>query len=244
VDNDQDRHEIDRRLFEALFTALRSARGMPSSVDTFKAMLEQAGLDAYWPEIRAAILERAKNAAGRPCCEECGVPNRSKIMRDADGDEDSVIIILTIAHLDHAPENCDPSNLRAWCQRCHNRYDAPMRRAGNQGLRPSATRQRRSIHLPGDDQWLESVPFTPSYSPTRHLPKGARVLIVGIWTQCELVTPAESASMRQQSRSLPARRYGNRQLDVKTGGLARFDGPNDGPNIPDAEASMGPYLTV
>jgi hypothetical protein len=35
VDNDQDRHEIDRRLFEALFTAGRSALGMPSSVDTF-----------------------------------------------------------------------------------------------------------------------------------------------------------------------------------------------------------------
>jgi hypothetical protein len=37
---------------------------------------------------------------------------------------------LTVAHLDHKPENCAPSNLRAWCQRCHNTYDAPMRRAG------------------------------------------------------------------------------------------------------------------
>jgi len=41
-----------------------------------------------------------------------------------------VRIILTVAHLDHQPENCDPDNLRAWCQRCHNAYDAPMRRAG------------------------------------------------------------------------------------------------------------------
>ena len=24
-------------------------------------------------------------------------------------------------------ENCDPSNLKALCQRCHNRYDAKMR---------------------------------------------------------------------------------------------------------------------
>lgn len=41
-----------------------------------------------------------------------------------------VRIVLTVAHLDHQPENCDPSNLKAWCQRCHNRYDASMRRQG------------------------------------------------------------------------------------------------------------------
>lgn len=41
-----------------------------------------------------------------------------------------VRVVLTVAHLDHQPENCDPSNLRAWCQRCHNAYDAPMRKAG------------------------------------------------------------------------------------------------------------------
>lgn len=34
-----------------------------------------------------------------------------------------VRIILTIAHLDHTPENCDLENLRAWCQRCHLAYD-------------------------------------------------------------------------------------------------------------------------
>lgn len=32
-------------------------------------------------------------------------------------------IPATIAHLDHVPENSDPDNLRAWCQRCHLRYD-------------------------------------------------------------------------------------------------------------------------
>lgn len=34
-----------------------------------------------------------------------------------------VRIVLTVAHLDHQPENCDRSNLRAWCQRCHLWYD-------------------------------------------------------------------------------------------------------------------------
>lgn len=42
------------------------------------------------------------------------------------------IVVLTVAHLDHQPENCDPENLRAWCQRCHNRYDAAERRRGIQ----------------------------------------------------------------------------------------------------------------
>lgn len=41
-----------------------------------------------------------------------------------------VRIVLTVAHLDHQPENCADENLKALCQRCHNRYDAPMRRRG------------------------------------------------------------------------------------------------------------------
>jgi len=32
-------------------------------------------------------------------------------------------VVLTVAHLDHTPENCDPDNLRAMCQRCHLAYD-------------------------------------------------------------------------------------------------------------------------
>lgn len=35
-----------------------------------------------------------------------------------------VKVVLTTAHLDHTPENCAPSNLRALCQQCHLRYDA------------------------------------------------------------------------------------------------------------------------
>ena len=32
-------------------------------------------------------------------------------------------MVLTVAHLDHAPENCEMGNLKAWCQRCHLAYD-------------------------------------------------------------------------------------------------------------------------
>jgi 5-methylcytosine-specific restriction endonuclease McrA len=40
------------------------------------------------------------------------------------GEPRTHVIVLTIAHLDHTPENCDPANLRALCNRCHLAYDA------------------------------------------------------------------------------------------------------------------------
>lgn len=121
----------------------------------------KARYPANWKEIRAAILERAHD-----CCEQCKVPNHERIARGDGDDIDTyqmndanvycantgahlgrkrmgeytllrmVDIVLTIAHLDHVPENCDgmdiggpalpieQSNLRALCQRCHLRYDA------------------------------------------------------------------------------------------------------------------------
>ena len=104
---------------------------------------------AEWKQIRASILDRAGYA-----CERCKAPNRTRIARGAGGDDGTymldsgavycaetgehlgwcrhsdyelarmVDVVLTIAHLYHTPENCDPGNLRAWCQRCHLRYDA------------------------------------------------------------------------------------------------------------------------
>lgn len=68
-----------------------------------------------WKDIRADILKRANNR-----CEFCGVENYSV---RANGSR----VVLTIAHLDHTPENCDYSNLRALCQKCHNNYDLPHR---------------------------------------------------------------------------------------------------------------------
>lgn len=40
------------------------------------------------------------------------------------GEELRIIkIVLTIAHLNHTPEDCRLENLRAWCQKCHLAYD-------------------------------------------------------------------------------------------------------------------------
>lgn len=109
----------------------------------------KARYPANWKEVRAAILIRSGD-----CCEQCKVANGKRIARgagpfagtyqtdDADvydaetGDhiarvrmseyqiKNMVTIVLTIAHLDHQPENCDPANLRALCQMHHLRHDA------------------------------------------------------------------------------------------------------------------------
>lgn len=42
---------------------------------------------------------------------------------DEIGDYRIIVIVLTVAHLDHQPENCAPDNLAAMCQRHHLAYD-------------------------------------------------------------------------------------------------------------------------
>lgn len=92
-----------------------------------------------WPQIRAAILERAGNRCeGSPDFPDCRRPNGWALNKRTgeltengeqadtwylvDGDP-TITIVLTIAHLDHTPENCALENLKAMCQRCHLNYD-------------------------------------------------------------------------------------------------------------------------
>ena len=72
-------------------------------------------------ELRSRFIRfyRAKNK-----CEWCGVPNHEP--HPVTGSE----VVLTVAHLDHRPENSSFFNLAALCQRCHNLYDGPKRLAG------------------------------------------------------------------------------------------------------------------
>lgn len=74
-----------------------------------------------WIQIRESILERAHNH-----CEFCGVENHT--LRFNDKTQRMAKIVLTIAHLNHQSGDCRPENLRALCQRCHNRYDAEHRK--------------------------------------------------------------------------------------------------------------------
>ena len=79
-----------------------------------------------WKEIRERILKRANNR-----CEFCGVENHTYRRNPKTGKD--AYIVLTIAHLDHTPENCSDDNLKALCQRCHNRYDAEHRKQTRKG---------------------------------------------------------------------------------------------------------------
>jgi 5-methylcytosine-specific restriction endonuclease McrA len=66
-----------------------------------------------WNEISKRIRARS---GGR--CEFCGAENYKPhpITQSR--------VVLTVAHLDHTPQNCNDGNLKALCQRCHLRYDS------------------------------------------------------------------------------------------------------------------------
>jgi hypothetical protein len=59
-------------------------------------------------------------------------------------------IVLTVAHLDHNPANCDYSNLRALCQKCHLAYDHQHHMAN-----AAATRRRKRETLTEQLSMLE-----------------------------------------------------------------------------------------
>lgn len=61
---------------------------------------------------------------------------RAFIDRWAWADDDRpLVIVLTVAHLNHQPEDCRPENLAAMCQRHHLAYDHDHHRANSQATR-------------------------------------------------------------------------------------------------------------
>jgi hypothetical protein len=122
-----------------------------------------------WKQISAEIrFVRARNR-----CEICGIGNNLIIKRFKDGTwrqacpqeidmifsriknchsnfteslkyHGFVKVILTVAHLDHTPENCSYDNLKAMCQKCHNSYDARHRR---QTIRDSHQRGQLALEM-------------------------------------------------------------------------------------------------
>ncbi len=100
---------------------------------------------ARYPSDWKAISRRIRERAGDKC-EACGVENG--LPHPLTGSR----VVLTVAHLDHTPENCADDNLRAWCQKCHNSYDAPERARG--------IKERRRIAL-GISDLFDSPTETP-----------------------------------------------------------------------------------
>ncbi len=69
---------------------------------------------ANWDEIARRVKDEADWK-----CEVCG-----RQCRRPGEPFDTHRRTLTVAHLDHTPENCERSNLKAMCPACHLRYDA------------------------------------------------------------------------------------------------------------------------
>lgn len=100
-----------------------------------------------WKAISARIRERA---GGRcECVGECGLHRTTPGPRrciERNGEEAKWAkgkVVLTVAHLNHQPEDCRPENLKAMCQRCHLRYDIDHHRR-------TAHETRRSRKASGD----------------------------------------------------------------------------------------------
>lgn len=94
-----------------------------------------------WPDISARIrFERAGNR-----CE--GSPGFYPDCRAENGKPHPVTgskVVLTVAHLNHTPEDCRDENLMAMCQRCHLTYDAKHK--------ADARRARKATNIADDDK--------------------------------------------------------------------------------------------
>lgn len=113
-----------------------------------------------WKEISRRVREEAGNRCeGSPAFPDCRAENGKPHPQTGSK------VVLTVAHLDHQPENCARDNLRAWCQRCHNVYDMPMRRAGIAARKREAEAKRRQADAVGD--LLDGAPNGPHDQPVR-----------------------------------------------------------------------------
>lgn len=107
-----------------------------------KRVRDEAGQRCEWCKVpNGVLIRRGATSDGRHVWRLCSdsaymdgfcaktgetVPNT---MEDEVGYGPAVKIVLTVAHLDHTPENCAPENLKALCQKCHITYDAPRKAA-------------------------------------------------------------------------------------------------------------------
>jgi hypothetical protein len=103
----------------------------------------RARYPADWQQVRERI--GARSGWRCECTGECGrgthTDRCSNVHRGRAYGTGS-LVILTVAHLDHTPENCADDNLRHMCQGCHLHYDkahhAETKRARLAQRRPPA----------------------------------------------------------------------------------------------------------
>src|SRR5690349_11267246 len=120
------------------FSVSASTRSRPDDVMPILAS-EKHKYPLEWPAIRARILARAGNACEFTCEDgtRCSAPDRHRICRGVKNPEtwslerhaveyldpetytDPVLVVLTVAHLNHDPADCRDENLKAGCQLHH-----------------------------------------------------------------------------------------------------------------------------
>lgn len=83
---------------------------------------DAAGRGLRWPDLQPWTFSEARQFAAE------------SFDANPDGPK-PIVIVLTVAHLDHQPENCRPENLAAMCQRHHLAYDHDHHRANAQATR-------------------------------------------------------------------------------------------------------------
>lgn len=105
----------------------------PSILERARNCCEICGVENYMGIIRGTYggvevwEDINSNVYLYPTGEFVGNIDESGCYIDYPDDRKGITIILTIAHLDHDITNNDPTNLKALCQKCHNRHDAKYR---------------------------------------------------------------------------------------------------------------------
>lgn len=88
-----------------------------------KSYLQNGGYPPNWKEISRHVRE-VRAAFQCEWIDEDGVRCTRRHGEPIPGNAKGARTILTTAHRDHNPSNCDLDNLRAWCQKHHLAYDA------------------------------------------------------------------------------------------------------------------------
>ena len=96
---------------------------------------------ALYPVNWRAISRRIREERARARCEGSPAYPSCRAANKRPHPVTGSMVVLTVAHLDHNPANCDDENLRAWCQRCHLTYDAPHHAAN------AAAKRRSRAHV-------------------------------------------------------------------------------------------------